>query len=91
MPVGVMKWTAEHLTGLLRMRLAQANEYSLAQWCDPRAGDLAPEERIVAASQNSPARLIYLGNLLLQRIGNKGALLSEADLDQLIKPAAAIS
>jgi hypothetical protein len=77
----------DHLRGLLKARLRQNGEDSLAAWCNPEAKMKFPhvEDGLINVSDGQPAELIRKGNLIFNRwVGKQNSGLSCEDLRELI-------
>ncbi len=81
-----LDWSEDDLSELLENRLKQFGDDTLAAWCDPREGELSPDDRLVSAAEGTPGGLIHKGNELLQRIGQTGRRLRARDLDDVLGP-----
>lgn len=79
-----LQWSDDDLSALLRARLAQFDEETLAAWCDPEVKSLSPDARLVRAAQGTPRRLICKGNELLRHIGKTQRLLTADDLNKIL-------
>ncbi len=81
-----LDWSVSDLRDLILMRMANVHESSLSALCDPKEGNLDPDERLAKAAQGSPRRLIQLGNELLARVGKQQRQLARQDLDEILRP-----
>lgn len=83
----LLEWL-EALRQLLKNRLAQFGDDTLAVWCDreARSLSLSPDERLINTAKGTPRGLIKKGNELLRRIGQSGCLLTPTDLDEILGP-----
>ena len=81
-----LEWSDDDLNNLLQRRLSLlSSDETLDTWCDLRAWKgSSVKERLVAAAEHNPRRLIRLGNALLCRIGERAQRLRPEDVDEVL-------
>lgn len=75
-----------HLKNLLRIRLNEVGEDSISSFFDPEVKSTIrnTDDKLINASDGTPAGLIKIGNKILSEIGIKGSKLSKLDFDKLL-------
>lgn len=85
-PTFEIKWKKDELKEILRRRLSRIYPPELVAWCDPAARMTSPEDRIIAASNGTPAGVIEKLNMLFKKITLTHPSLSSQDLDEVLGP-----
>lgn len=88
-PVYRLAWDKKDLLEMLKNRLAQITPSELGAWCDPAARMTSPEDRIINASNGTPAGVIEKLNRLFKKITLAHPSLSSNDLDEVLGPISA--